>query len=93
MNKPELIAKISEKSKLSKKDAELALDSFVDVVTETLVKGEKVQLVGFGTFEVRHRKARTGHSPQDGKPIDIAASDTAGFKVGQSLKDALNGKK
>ncbi len=91
MNKAELVAKMAEKSNLSKKDSELALNSFMKVVEETLVAGEKVQLVGFGTFETRERKARQGRNPR--KPeeiIEIAASKAPVFKAGKALKDAVN---
>ncbi|MDF2610929.1 MAG: histone family protein DNA-binding protein, partial [Lachnospiraceae bacterium] len=74
MNKAELVAAIAEKTELSKKDSEKALKAFVDVVTEELTKGEKVQLVGFGTFEVAERPARTGRNPQTKEAITIAAS-------------------
>ena len=73
MNKTELVAAIAEKSELSKKDAEKALKAFVDTVSEELQKGEKIQLVGFGTFETSKRAARTGKNPQTGKEIKIAA--------------------
>ena len=90
MNKNELISKIAEKSDLSKKDAEKAVNSFVETVTESLTKGEKVQLVGFGTFEVRDRPARKGHNPATGQEIQIAASRAPVFKAGKALKDSLN---
>lgn len=90
MNKNELIAAVAEKSALSKKDAEKAVTAFVNTVTETLAKGEKVQLVGFGTFEVKERGARKGHNPLTGAEIDIPASKAPTFKAGKALKDALN---
>lgn len=90
MNKAELIAAIAEQTELSKKDAEKALKAFVDVVTEELKKGEKVQLVGFGTFEVSERAAREGRNPQTKETITIAASKSPKFKAGKALKDALN---
>jgi len=90
MNKNELISKIAEKSDLSKKDAEKTVNSFVETVTESLTKGEKVQLVGFGTFEVRDRPARKGHNPATGQEIQIAASRAPVFKAGKALKDSLN---
>ena len=90
MNKSELIAALAAKAELSKKDAEKALGAFVEVVTETLKAGDKVQLVGFGTFESKERPARTARNPRTGDPIEIAASKTASFKVGKALKDSLN---
>ena len=90
MNKTELVAAIAEKSQLSKKDAELALKAFTDVVAEELKKGEKIQLVGFGTFEVSERAARTGRNPQTGAEMTIAASKAPKFKAAKALKDSLN---
>ena len=90
MNKSELVAAMSERAELSKKDAEKALKAFIDVVTEELVKGEKIQLVGFGTFEVAERAAREGKNPQTGKEIKIAASMAPKFKAGKALKDVVN---
>ena len=90
MNKTELVAAIAEKTELSKKDAEKALKAFTDVVAEELKKGEKIQLVGFGTFEVSERPARTGRNPMTGKTIEIAASKSPKFKAGKALKDSLN---
>ncbi len=91
MNKAELVAGIAEKSGLTKKDAESALNAFMDVVQETLSEEEKVQLVGFGTFEVRHRKAREGRNPRNPKEvIHIPASKAPVFKAGKSLKEAVN---
>ncbi len=90
MNKNELIASVADKSGLSKKDAEKALNAFVTSVTEALSENDKVQLVGFGTFEVRDRAARKGHNPLTGAPIDIEASKAPVFKAGKALKDALN---
>ena len=90
MNKVELIAAVAAKAELSKKDAEKALAAFVDVVTETLKAGDKVQLVGFGTFESKERPARTARNPRTGEEITIAASKTASFKVGKALKDSIN---
>ena len=90
MNKAELVAAIAEKTELSKKDSEKALKAFIDVVTEELKKGEKVQLVGFGTFEVSERAARTGRNPQTKKEIKIPASKAPKFKAGKALKDSLN---
>ncbi len=89
MNKSELIAKIAEKSELTKKDAEKALNAFVESVTEGLIAGEKVVLVGFGSFETKKRAARKGKNPQTGAIIDIPASTVPSFKVGKALKDAV----
>ena len=90
MNKTELIAAIAEQAEISKKDAEKALKAFVDVVTEQLKEGEKVQLVGFGTFEVSERAAREGRNPQTGTTMKIAACKAPKFKAGKALKDAVN---
>ncbi|MDD7732726.1 MAG: HU family DNA-binding protein [Firmicutes bacterium] len=91
MNKSELIANIAEKSNLSKADATRALDAFLETVRESLVKGEKVQLVGFGTFETRQRKAREGRNPRNPEEtIKIPASTAPVFKAGKNLKDAVN---
>ena len=90
MNKTELIAAIAEQAEISKKDAEKALKAFVDVVTEQLKEGGKVQLVGFGTFEVSERAAREGRNPQTGKTMRIAACKAPKFKAGKALKDAVN---
>ena len=90
MNKTELIAAIAEQAEISKKDAEKALKAFVDVVTEQLKEGEKVQLVGFGTFEVSERAPREGRNPQTGKTMKIAACKAPKFKAGKALKDAVN---
>ncbi|MCI2131750.1 MAG: HU family DNA-binding protein [Eubacterium sp.] len=87
MNKTELVAEIAEKAGLSKKDSEAAVRAFIDAVSESLKKGDKVQLVGFGTFEVSERPARTGRNPQTGETIEIAASRTPKFKAGKALKD------
>ncbi len=92
MNKAELIAKIAEESKLTKKAAETALDAFVTSVEETLKNGEKVQLVGFGTFEVRERAARKGRNPQTKAEIKIPASKAPVFKAGKALKELVNKK-
>ena len=90
MNKAELIAAMSEKAELSRKDEEKALKAFTDVVTEELQKGEKIQLVGFGTFEVSERAARTGRNPQSGAEMVIPASKAPKFKAGKALKDMIN---
>ena len=90
MNKTELIAAIADKTELSKKDTEATLKAFVDVVTDAMKKDDKVQIVGFGTFEVAKRAARTGRNPQTGKSMKIKASKSPKFKAGKALKDALN---
>ena len=90
MNKAELVAAMSDKAQLSKKDAEAALKAFTDVVAEEWKKGEKIQLVGFGTFEVAERAARTGRNPQTGAEMKIAASKAPKFKAGKALKDSIN---
>ena len=90
MNKTELIAAITEKTGFTKKDAEKALNSVVDVITESLVKGEKVQIVGFGSFEVKARPARTARNPRTGEEIKIEASKAPVFKAGKALKDSVN---
>lgn len=90
MNKTELVAAVAEQANLSKKDAEAAVKAFIDVVAEELKNGEKVQLVGFGTFEVSERAAREGRNPQSGKSIKIPASKAPKFKAGKALKDAVN---
>jgi DNA-binding protein HU-beta len=90
MNKSELVAAMAEKAGLPKKDAEKALTAFTDTIVETLKKGDKVSLVGFGTFDVRHRAARQGLNPRTKEPIEIKASDAPAFKAGKAFKDALN---
>ena len=90
MNKTELVAAIAEKAELSKKDAEKALKAFTETVAETLQKGDKVQLIGFGTFEVAERAARTGKNPQTKEEIQIPASKAPKFKAGRALKDTVN---
>ena len=92
MNKTELVANVAEKAGLSKKDAEKALSAVIESVEEALVEGDKVQLIGFGTFEVKDRAARTGRNPQTGKELKIAASRNPVFKAGKALKDAVNNK-
>lgn len=89
MNKTELISAMAEKSGLSKKDTEKALDAFMDTVKNELKNGGKVQLVGFGTFEVSERAAREGRNPQTGETMKIAASKQAKFKAGKALKDYI----
>ena len=90
MNKTELVAAIAEKTGLSKKDAEKAVKAFTEVVAEELKKGEKIQLVGFGTFEVKDQPAREGRNPRTGETMKIAASKAPKFKAGKALKDAVN---
>ena len=89
MNKTELVAAVAAKAGLSKKDAEAATKAVVDAVTEALANGEKVQLVGFGTFEVKARAAKTARNPRTGEVIEVAASKVPAFKAGQALKDAV----
>ncbi len=91
MNKAELIASVAEKTGFTKKDSEAAVNAFTAVVEEALVAGEKVQLIGFGTFETRERKARQGRNPRKpGETIEIAASKAPVFKAGKALKDSVN---
>ncbi len=90
MNKAELVAAIAEKAEISRKDAEAALKAFTEVIEEELKKGEKIQLVGFGTFEVSERAARVGRNPQTKEEIKIPASRAPKFKAGKALKDAIN---
>ena len=89
MTKADLITKIAEKSELSKKDSEKALNAVIAAVTDALVEGDKVQLTGFGTFEARERAARKGINPLTKAPIDIAASVVPAFKAGKGFKDAI----
>ena len=89
MNKTELIAAIAEKAGLTKKDAERALNATIDAITESLVKGDKVQVAGLGSFEVKNREARTGRNPQTGATIQIAATKLPAFKAAKALKDAV----
>lgn len=89
MNKTELIAAVAEKAELSKKDAEAAITAMVDAITEALSQEEKVQLVGFGAFEVKSRAERVGRNPKSGDTIKIPASKTPVFKAGKALKDAV----
>ena len=92
MNKSEIIAAIAAKTGETKKNAEASLNALIDVVTESLVKGDKVQLVGFGSFEVRKRAARKGRNPQTKEEIKIPASKATVFKAGKALKDLVNKK-
>lgn len=94
MNKSELVASVAEKTNLTKKDTEATINAFMASVEEALKKGEKVQMIGFGTFEIRDRKARTGRNPQKpGEVVQIAASKAPVFKAGKAFKDAVNNKK
>ncbi len=93
MNKTELIASVAQKAELTKKDAEKAVKAVFESVSEALKGGDKVQVIGFGTFEVRERAARTGRNPQNGKEIKIAASKSPAFKAGKQLKELVNAKK
>ncbi|MEK5039264.1 MULTISPECIES: HU family DNA-binding protein [Sporosarcina] len=89
MNKTELINSVAEAAGLTKKDATKAVEAVFETIQSTLAKGEKVQLIGFGNFEVRERAARKGRNPQSGEEIDIAASKVPAFKAGKALKDAV----
>ncbi len=89
MNKTELVAAVAEKAGLSKKDADKAVAALIETVTETLKAGDKIQLVGFGTFEVRNRPERTGRNPQSGATMVIPASKVPAFKAGAALKSAV----
>jgi len=89
MNKSELIAKVAEVTELSKKDATLAVDAVFNTISEALQRGDKVQLVGFGNFEVRERSARKGRNPQTGEEIEIAAGKIPAFKPGKALKEGI----
>ncbi|MCK0472703.1 HU family DNA-binding protein [Halalkalibacter sp. APA_J-10(15)] len=89
MNKTELVQAVAERSQISKKDANTAVNSVFEVISETLSSGETVQLIGFGNFEVRERAARKGRNPQTGEEIDISATKTPAFKAGKQLKEAV----
>jgi len=89
MNKKELVAKIAEKSDLSKVQSKVVLEAVLSGITESLVEGDGVQLVGFGTFKLNHRNARTGRNPQTGEAIQIAAANVPAFVAGKALKDAV----
>ena len=93
MNKTELVANVADKAGLTKKDAEKAVTAFFSSIEEALVAGEKIQLIGFGTFEVKERAARTGRNPQTGKAIQIPASKLPVFKASAAFKELVNGKK
>ena len=90
MNKSELMEAVAQKADISKKDAEASMNAFVNVISETLTAGDKVQWTGFGTFELRERAARKGVNPATGQQIDIAASNAPAFKPGKSFKDSFN---
>ncbi len=90
MNKGELVAALAAKTDLSKKDSEAALNGLIEVISDTIAKGEKVQLIGFGTFERKDRPARTARNPRTGEGVQIAASKAPVFKAGKALKDKVN---
>ena len=92
LNKQELVANVAEQASLTKKDAEKAVNAIFETIKSALAEGDKIQLIGFGTFEVKDRAARTGRNPQTGKEIKIAASKNPVFKAGKALKDAVNKK-
>ena len=92
MNKTELIAAVANEAESTKKDAEKAVKAVFSVISDSLTKGDKVQIIGFGTFEVRQRKAREGRNPRNNEPIQIEASKTPAFKAGKQLKDLVNNK-
>ena len=91
MNKNELLESVVNSTDLKKKDAEAAVNAVLETITDTLAEGDKVTLIGFGTFEVRERKARKGRNPATGEEIDIPASKSPAFKAGKALKDRVNG--
>lgn len=91
MNKAELIAQVANRAGMTRKDAEVAVTSVIDIITEKLKDGEKVQIVGFGTFEVKERAERIGRDPRTNEEIKIEASRAPAFKAGKVLKDAVNG--
>lgn len=90
MNKSELVDAVAERADLTKKDTKQAIDAFMDVIQDSLQSGQRVSLVGFGSFEVRERKARKGHNPQTGEPIQIPAAKVPAFKAGKTLKEAVD---
>ena len=92
MNKTELIAAVANEAEITKKDAEKAVKAVFSVISDSLTKGDKVQIIGFGTFEVRQRKACEGRNPRNNEPIQIEASKTPAFKAGKQLKDLVNNK-
>lgn len=89
MNKADIISAVADKAEISKKDSEKAVNAFVSIIEEALVKGDKIQLVGFGSFEVKDRAARIGRNPRTKESIEIPASRTPAFKPGKALKDAV----
>ena len=93
MNKSELISTLSAKTEMSKKDAEKAVNSFIEIITASLAKDDKIQLVGFGTFMVKNRPARNARNPRTGEEIKISASKTPAFKAGKALKEKVNAPK
>mgnify|MGYP002521545226 CR=1 FL=1 len=92
MNKTDLIKNVAENAELTKKDAEKAIKAVFEEISQALADGDKVQIIGFGTFEVRQRKAREGRNPRNNEPIQIEASKTPAFKAGKQLKDLVNNK-
>lgn len=90
MNKKELVAKVAETAMVPKKETEAVIKATVETIVKAVAKGEKVQFIGFGTFEARNRAARTGHNPQTGKPVKIAAAILPAFKAGKAFKEAVN---
>lgn len=90
MTKADLITLVSERADFTKKDSEKAVSAVIDIITESLINGDKVSLVGFGTFEVKERAERMGHNPQTGESMTIAASKAPVFKAGTALKNAVN---
>ena len=92
MNKTELVNSVAEKADITKKDAEKAVKAVFEAISDSLTQGDKVQIIGFGTFEVRQRKAREGRNPRNNEPIQIEASKTPAFKAGKQLKDLVNNK-
>ena len=90
MTRTELVANVAEKAGITKKSADLVLNSLFDTIKQALVEGDKVQIIGFGTFEIRNRAARKGRNPQTNEEIDIPASKLPSFKAGKALKEAVN---
>ena len=90
MNKGDLVAALAAKTDLTKKETEIALNGLLDVIAESMAKGEKIQLIGFGTFEAKERPARTARNPRTGEQVKIAATKAPSFKAGKALKDAVN---
>ena len=92
MNKTDMITAVAGKARMTKKNAEKAINAVFEAISDSLAQGDKVQIIGFGTFEVRQRKAREGRNPRNNEPIQIEASKTPAFKAGKQLKDLVNGK-